>query len=114
MIIATVELVPKTEQRKAMLEMLRHVQEHVAVWPDCLGSRVYEASDHSERVLYLEQWNSDRGLHAHIRSGLYLRLLHAMDLSSEPPVVSFHEVSKTRSMELIEELRISRNSVGTT
>ena len=108
MIIATVELVPRTEQRKAMLEMLQYVQGHVAVWPDCLGSGVYEASDHSERVLYLERWNSDRGLHAHIRSGLYLRLLHAMELASEPPVISFHEVSKTRSMELIEELRVVR------
>ena len=108
MIIATAELVPKPEQREAMLEILRHIKEHVAVWPDCLESRVYEAADDSRRILYLELWQSERGLHAHIRSSLYLRLLHVMELASERPVISFHEVDKTRSIELVEELRLTQ------
>jgi quinol monooxygenase YgiN len=108
LIIAMAELVPKLEQRKAMLEILVHIQEHVAIWPDCLESRVYEAADDSRRILYLELWQSERGLHAHIRSSLYLRLLHVMELASDRPVISFHEVGKTRSIELVEELRLTQ------
>jgi|SRR5271165_643256 len=108
MIIATAELLPSLGQRKAMLELLQYVREHAAIWQDCLDSAVYEAADDSRRILYLEMWSSERGLHAHISSKPFLRLLNAMELASEQPTISFHEVGKTRSMELIEELRAVR------
>jgi len=37
---------------------------------------------------------------------MYMRLLTAMELSSEAPKIQFHEVSETKGMEMIEALRL--------
>jgi quinol monooxygenase YgiN len=54
----------------------------------------------------LERWRSREDLYRHIQSSLYLAILNAMDLGQEAPEISFHEVSDTESMDLIEALRI--------
>ena len=104
-VIAVIELVPEPNKRKALLEVLRYVEERVLPNPECLGCGVFEAADSTQRILYREQWRAAKGLHAHIQSGLYLSILQAMELACEEPRISFHEVSQTRSMDLIEELR---------
>jgi quinol monooxygenase YgiN len=105
MIIAVIELVPQIQKRQAMLEVLRFVAERVKAKPECLDCGVYDAADGSQRVVYEEQWRSAKDLHAHIQSGLYSKILNAMELACEEPRISFHEVSQTKSMELIQQLR---------
>jgi quinol monooxygenase YgiN len=105
MMIAVIELIPRNGQRQAMLEILRFAEERARVKAHCLGCGVFEAADGTQRVLYEERWLSANDLHAHIQSGLYLHILNALELASEVPTISFHEVTQTRSMELIEELR---------
>jgi len=105
MVIALLELVPETEKRQAMLEILSFVEEHVSAKPECLGCGVFEETGGTHRVLYVEQWNSSKDLHAHLRSRLYLKILNAVELASEEPRFSFHEVLQTESMELIRQLR---------
>ena len=104
MIIAVLQLVPQTGKREAVVEILRFAEDHVRREKDCLQCGVVEATGAAE-ILYLEQWKTAKDLHAHIRSSLYLPILHAMELASEAPTISFHEVSGTESMELIEALR---------
>ncbi len=108
MIIASLELVPRADKRQAMLEIFRFVEERVRTKAECMGCGVFEAADGTSRVLYEEQWRSTKDLHAHIQSGLYLRILNAMELASEEPKISFHEVSNTDSLKLVEELRSCR------
>lgn len=105
MIIAVLELVPDIPKRQAMLEVLRFVQEHVKAKPECLDCGVFEETKGAERVVYMEHWRTARDLHAHLKSGLYLRILNAMELACEEPRIRFHEVSETKSMELITQLR---------
>jgi len=105
MVIALLELVPEIENRLAMLEILRFVEEHVRSKAECLGCGVFEAKDGNRRVLYLEQWKSPKDLHAHLQSRLYLKILNAVELAREEPKIGFHEVSQTESMELIRQLR---------
>jgi len=105
MVIALLELIPEIEKRKAMLEILSFVEGHVGSKPECLGCGVFEAAGGSPRVLYVEQWKSAKDLHAHLRSRLYLQVLNAVELASEEPRISFHEVSQTESIELIRQLR---------
>ena len=104
-VIAAIELVPGPDKRKALLEVLHFVEERVLTNPECLACGVFEAADRTQRILYEEQWRTAKDLHAHIRSRLYLSILQAMELACEEPRISFHEVSRTRSMDLIEELR---------
>jgi len=105
MIIAMLDLVPQIQKRQAMLEVLRFVAERVKTKPECLDCGVFEEASGSQRVVYLEQWQSPKDLHAHMQSGLYSKILQAMELACEEPRISFHEVSQTRSMELITQLR---------
>jgi quinol monooxygenase YgiN len=105
MILAVMELAPCTDKRQSLLEILRFVEEHVRIKSGCLACGVFEAARGKQEILYVERWRSAKELHAHIQSGLYLRILNAMDLACETPKIGFYEVSETRSMELIEELR---------
>lgn len=108
-VIAVIELVPRPNKREALIEALHFVEEQVQRKQECLCSGVFEAMDKGGHVFYVEQWESAEGLDAHIRSSLYLRILHAIELASEAPRVSFHEISRTSSMELIERLRHRRD-----
>lgn len=106
MIIAVLELVPEVQKRQAMLEVLKFVEDRVRTKPECLDCGVFEEANRGgERVVYVEQWRSAKDLHAHLKSGLYLRILNAMEFACEEPRISFHEVSQTESMELITQLR---------
>lgn len=104
MVIAVLEMVPQLGKREAIVEILQFVEGHVRLKADCLGCGVFEAAD-TPKILYLEQWRSARDLHTHIKSNLYRPILSAMELASEAPKISFHDVSETKSMELIESLR---------
>ncbi len=105
MIIAMAELAPQFGRRDAMLEVLHLVSNRVKHSPECLSSRVYEALDESEEILYVERWNSQQGLNSHIESALYLRVLQAFELASKPPVIGFHTISETQSLNHVEEIR---------
>jgi len=48
----------------------------------------------------MEQWRSVKDLHAQVQSGLYMRVLHAIELACEEPRISFHEVSQFGSVVL--------------
>ncbi len=56
-------------------------------------------------IFSLEKWQSAEALYRHILSSLYSRVLEAMELSREPPEVSFLKIANIKGMELIEGLR---------
>jgi quinol monooxygenase YgiN len=113
MIVAVLELVPQTHRRQAMLEVLSFVAERAKTKPECLDCGVFEEADGARRVVYVEQWRLAKDLHAHIQSGLYSKILHAMELACQEPRISFHEVSQTKSMELITQLRSQQHEHAT-
>jgi quinol monooxygenase YgiN len=105
MIISMIELTPAPGNRKEILELLQFSVDRLRTKPGCLGCGVYEAGDERETILYLERWASEEELHRHIRSSLYLGVLSAMDLAEGARTISFHEVSETKSLELVVALR---------
>jgi quinol monooxygenase YgiN len=110
MVISLVELVASVETRLAIVEVLGFAARSVRTKPSCLGCDVYEAADESRKILYVERWRSTEDLHAHIQSAMYLRILNAIDLAQQVPRISFYEVSTTKSMELIEALRVRQGT----
>ena len=110
MIVGLIELTPIPGKREEILELLRFSVDRLRGRPGCLSSGVYEASDETHSILYLERWESQEALHRHIQSNLYRGVLNALDLAEEPRGITFHEISETRSMELILALRTT--SVG--
>ena len=105
MILLLISLTPIPSKRLAILELLKFCADRLQVIQGCLNAGVYEAADESRAILYMEQWVSSNELHRHIQSDLYRGVLAALDLADGPPDISFHEVSSTQSMELIEALR---------
>jgi quinol monooxygenase YgiN len=110
MIISLIELVPGLDRRQAMLEILHFVATRLARNPGCVRCRIYEGLDENHTILYVEQWESEQALYNHIQSSSYLAVLNAIDLGRTEPRISFHEVSDTRSMDLIEALRNRKNN----
>ena len=105
MILALMELTPAPDKREEILELLRFSVDRLQGKPGCLSSGVYEASDDRQSILYLERWESEEALHRHIQSLLYLGVLNAIDLATGTREINFHEISDTKSMDLIVALR---------
>jgi quinol monooxygenase YgiN len=105
MIIASLKIIPLSGKREEILGILRHVQGLMRASVGCISCAIYEEYEEARAILYSEQWRSQEELHRHIQSPLYLQVLTAMDLASEPPEIRFHEVATSQGMELIEALR---------
>ena len=105
MILSFIEVRPLPGNREKILELLQFLVDSLETRRGCLAAGVYEADDEKGTILYLEQWGSDEEFRRYVQSTLYLGVLNALDLAREPPVVKFHEVSDTKSMDLIVALR---------
>ncbi len=87
--------------------MLESIQGRVRAQPGCLSCEIYTEIGMGGSVLFSEQWESEAALYEHIRSGLYLRILSAAELSRKAPEIRFHRVSDTQGLDLIRQLRTS-------
>ena len=105
MVIASFRLFPAREKRRQLLSILRAIQGPTKVRPHCVSCQVYEEDGYDEAILYLEQWDSETEFQRHARSDQYRQVLEAVELSRRTPEILFHQVSQTRSMDLLEELR---------
>ena len=105
MFLSLIKIVPIPEKRDKILEMLASVVKQTKLVHGCTGCTICEERDDGNAILYLESWESREALQRHVRSNLYIHVLHAMDLASEPPEISFYEISGERGLELIQELR---------
>jgi quinol monooxygenase YgiN len=105
MMISVLKLIPCADKREAVLRILQSIVPATMAKPGCLNCGVYEEYDAENTILYSEQWRSEADLYKHIQSNLFLRILCAMDFAKDPPQISFHEISNTRHLELVENLR---------
>jgi quinol monooxygenase YgiN len=113
MIIALLKISPMPDKRQAIIEILMSVKTMTIFKPGCISCDIYE--EHGDgKILYIERWQAKENMHQHIRSNLYLRILNSMELSSEPPEVSFHEGGETTGIELIQAIRMTSDENGNT
>jgi quinol monooxygenase YgiN len=106
-VFAVLKLFIAPSHRADVLEMLRSMQGRIELCYGYLGTWLHEGDLPSYHILYAEQWDSEEALQQHIRSPIYRRVLAAIDLSIKPPEVSFHFVSHSKGLELIQTLRTS-------
>ena len=112
MIVGTLKLMPPPDRRDEVLDIFRAVQGPVLAQPGCTACHIYEERSPERAVVLVEMWNDPAALDEHLRSDTYRRILGAMELSAEPPVVRFDTVSATEGMEMIERLRTSNSKKG--
>ena len=92
-----------------MIEILRYVEDQTHLENRCIECGVYAPCSDGDSILYLDQRLSKEDLYRHIQSPIFRGLLSAMELACEPPEISFHEISSTQGLELIEALRMVKS-----
>lgn len=105
MVIASFRLFPAREQRRQLLGILRAIQGPTKVQPHCISCQLYEEDGYEEAILYLEQWDSEPEFHRQARSERYRQILEAVELSRRAPEIQFHQITATRGIDLLEQLR---------
>ena len=106
MITSSIRIDPLPDKRQAVIEILMSVKTMTRLKPGCIHCNIYEENGDGKKILYIEKWRTKEAMYQHIRSKLYLRVLNAIELSSEPPEICFHEDSETTGIELIEAIRV--------
>ena len=112
MVFSVIGLSPSLKNRGQLLEILRSLVDLTRPCPGCMGCWLSEEDFLRNHVLYAEQWETEEALHEHIRSDLYLRLLSAIELSQQPPEVSFYYTAETKGFNLVETIRMQLDSKG--
>ncbi len=105
MVIASFRFFPVRELRKQLRSILRAIQGPTRAQPHCVACQLYEEDDYDESLFYLERWDSESDFRRHACSDQYRQILEAAELSRRAPEIEFHQVSGTRGMDLLEELR---------
>jgi quinol monooxygenase YgiN len=105
MFISFIKLLPQPDKRQAMIDILKNMEALTRGKPACKCCCVYEQLKDTKAILYLEQWQTREAFERHVQSSMYMRLLTAMELSSEAPEIQFVEASETMGLELVEGLR---------
>jgi quinol monooxygenase YgiN len=107
MIIGTVRILPASDRRADVLEVLRLVQGRVQQQPGCTACHIYQEDDPESAIVFVERWTGRAALEAHLRSDIYQRILGAIELSAKPPAITFEHVSAAEGIEVIERSRDS-------
>ena len=106
MVVGTLRILPRSNRRAEVLEILRSVQGPVLAQPGCAECRIYEEQGPEAAVVLLERWESPAALETHLRSETYRRILGAIELSGDRPDIRFEHVSASEGIELIERSRL--------
>jgi quinol monooxygenase YgiN len=104
-IIGTIRLLPPSNRRAEVLELLRSVRGPLRVQPGCVACDIYEEDESRPAVVFVERWASKGALEAHLRSDMCRRILAAVELSGGPPDIRFEHVSAIEGVEIIEQAR---------
>jgi quinol monooxygenase YgiN len=105
MMILLMKATPQKEKKNELIGILRKVAGPTLPKSGCLSCALFEGSDDTTDVLYIEQWDSMETIQRHIKSPTFAGLLAAMELSATRPEFGFYEVSEVHGFELVESLR---------
>ena len=104
MIISVLRLSVPPERKADTIHMLNLMIGPTAARPGCINCRLYDNQGLEEEVLLMEEWESQKKLEQHLCSEEFKKVLEAMDMASEKPLLAFHCVSKTKGIELVQKL----------
>lgn len=105
MIIEQVGIVSSPDRSEELRRALSALLGPISVERGCIGCSLYTEAGVPNKFLLETRWNSDAAFMEHLRSELCRSLLVLIELGKEPPLVEFHEVSKTQGLELLAAVR---------
>ena len=105
MIIESVGVSVSLSKREELGRGLSSLLGPTRVEAGCVDCRLYQDVTDPNKFRLETLWRTEDDLERHVRSEGYKKLLFLMELGAEPPSIEFHEVSQTRGLEFIEEVR---------
>ena len=112
MIIAILDMILPPGHEADTIRALRAFRDSTTALPGCIGGGVFQEFGSSEAALYVEMWQEEVPLEAHIRSRGYERLLAIMETSAQRPALHFSFVREMRGLRWVEQLRLGSRSAG--
>ena len=112
MVLATVRMMIPRRSHDEALKILRSVAVQCRVHPGCLHCRIYKDVEEDVAVIYEALWKSEEDLEYYLRSEGYNRLLLLMETALQSPEVSFHTISNSSGIEIVEKARASGGRAG--
>jgi quinol monooxygenase YgiN len=104
-IIERVGIVSSAGQSGELQRALFALVGPTSVEPGCIGCSLYTEAGNPHKFCLETRWRSEVDLVKHLRSEQYRNLLILIELGKEPPIVEFHDVSKTQGLELVAAVR---------
>jgi quinol monooxygenase YgiN len=105
MIIVTLSMVVKPEERENLMQIVRMILEPTRVEKGCLNYHCYQDVEDENAFVILEHWQTQQDLERFIQSRNYQQLLTAMELLTEAPDIKINAISYTAGLEAIEKAR---------
>jgi len=101
-----IRIYPEVEHEHAVIDVLDSLRGPITANANCLVCAISVETDGTGAICYQEKWRTREALQQHLRSGLFDRVLAAMEFSRQPPDVAFYEVTETGGLNLVEEARL--------
>ena len=89
------------EARDILLALVESTQ----FTPGCLGCDLYQGLRERYVLLFEQWWETKADLDRHLRSDHYQRVILAMEMATEHPLIRFSEISHSAGLETIERAR---------
>jgi quinol monooxygenase YgiN len=105
MIISTLKLKPALGKKMQVLQILYSTTERILGQSGCISCGIYQDIQDHERIIYMEEWESEKDMNRHLCSDRYMRILTAMEFAGEPPEIKFYSVASTKGIEAVHTAR---------
>lgn len=101
MIVFSMRIVTSDDQRTALLRTLGSVLGPTRVTPGCLDARLYAELDDGKGMVLVEEWETREQFDEQLDDEKLKRLVAAIELSSEAPVVRIDTVRREEGVETL-------------
>lgn len=92
-------------KRDEIMDLLHSVVSRSRAYPDCVSSRLTQDVEDPEAVQLQELWASRQNLAKHVSSEIYRRVLAAIEMAAEMPLIEIHEIGQSFGIEEIRRIR---------
>ena len=103
MVRSTIRMLIPLDKQSEALDILGYVSAQVRYEPSCISSRLYRGVDEVRAIMVEELWTGNEGLLRHLQSDEYHRVLLAVEMAEESPVIRFDEISHTSWLDTVQK-----------
>ncbi len=101
MIQASFRVVAPRGKREEILDVLLRLKGPTEVTRGCRACQVLQDAENDHVLMYLVEWDTEAEIEEHLRSERFRRLLPYIEMSVEPPKVSFSSIDRIRGIEFL-------------